>query len=180
MVLGQHFKEDGITPHSGPYYAEEAASDGVSNSYPATFKIDHEVWAKLLSDVGFSHIVLQELTIPAFPPEFKRAQNHLKEAWDHHRAGRERPALLSCFGAFECLGYELTGTGNTTRDDVLKLLMDGKEEEKKAKIKALWRAVGDYCHMGRHHKDAPVHLSHRDVEVGLVTATILLRYLAEP
>lgn len=163
-----------------PYFAEESAFDSSTNAYPTSFKVDHEEWAKLLSDVGFSHIVLQELTIPVFPPKFKRAQGHLKDAWDHHRAGRSEPALSSCFKAFECLGFELAGNGNATRDDVLELLMDGKEEAKKARVKALWQAVGDYCHMGRHDKNAPVRLNHRDAELALVSATILLRYLAEP
>lgn len=178
-VTARSMNPDG-TLRGDPYFAEEFAFDSNTNGYPVRFKIDHEEWARILRDVGFSHIVLQELAIPVFPPEFKRAQGHLKDAWDYHRAGHSAPALSSCFKAFECLGFELTGSGSASRNDVVELLMDGKEEAKKAKVIALWKAVGEYCHMGRHDKDAPVHLNHRDAELAVVSATILLRYLAEP
>jgi hypothetical protein len=56
--------------------------------------------------------------------------------------------------------------------------MDGKEQEKQERIKALWTAVGNYCHLGRHDKGSPVRLSHEDGELALVSATVLLKYLA--
>lgn len=179
-VLAQHLKEDGVTFHGGPYYAEECASDPLSNHYPVRFKNDHEAWAKLLDDVGFSHIFLQEIRIPTFPPELKRAEEHLKDAWGHHRAGRERPAMQSCFQAFECLGFDVTGKPDAKRADILAKLMDGKERDKQKKIKALWKAIGEYCHLGRHDRGSPVHVGHRDGELAVVAATMLLRYLAEP
>jgi hypothetical protein len=179
-IQAQYLKTDGITFHGEAYFAEESAPDLHSNMYPMRFKIDHEEWAKLLNDVGFSHIFLHEFTIPRFPPELKRAQEHLKEAWGHHRGGRERPALQSCFNAFECLGFDVTGKPDAKRTDVLARLMDGKDREKQRKIKALWKALGEYCHLGRHDKGSPVRIGHRDGELAVVSATMLLRYLAEP
>jgi hypothetical protein len=176
----QFLKEDRVTFHGPAYFAEESPSDSHTNAYPARFKIDHEEWAKLLKDVGFSHIFLQEIVIPKFPPELKRAQEHLKDAWNHHRAGRERPAMQSCFSAFECIGFDVTGKPDAKRADVLAKLMDGKEPDKQRKIKALWKALGEYCHLGRHDKGAPVHIGHTDGELAVVSATMLLRYLAEP
>ena len=177
LVKSQHYKTDGTSLHEAQFNEESAFASG-TNAYPICFKIDHEEWTKLLDEIGFRHIILQELSLPAFPPEFRRAQDHLKEAWRHHRAGRERPALLSCFNAFECLGFDLMGTPDVKRVDVLALLMDGKEQAKQEKIKALWAAVGNYCHLGRHDKGPPVQLSHQDGELALVSATVLLKYLA--
>jgi hypothetical protein len=56
--------------------------------------------------------------------------------------------------------------------------MAGKEQDKQEKIKALWTAVANYCHLGRHDKGPPINLSHADGELALVSATVLLRYLA--
>jgi hypothetical protein len=84
---------------------------------------------------------------------------------------------MSCFKAFECLGYSISGA-QLTRSDVLADLMNGQEEEKREKIKALWASLSDYCHLRRHDKGAPVSLTHLDGELAVVSATILLRYLA--
>jgi hypothetical protein len=177
LVKSQHYKADGALLYE-EQFNEESAYESETNAYPIRFKINHAEWTGLLDEIGFTHIILQELALPVFPPEFKRAQDHLKDAWHHHRAGRERPALLSCFNTFECLGFDLTGTPDKARIDVLGLLMTGKEQEKQEKIKALWAAVGNYCHLGRHDKGPPVEISHQDGELALVCATVLLKYLA--
>lgn len=165
------------TPHGDPFYAEESACDAETNGYPIRFKIDHVNWAEILDQVGFKQIILHELSLPTFPPAFQRPESHLKKAWDHHRAGREDEAMLSCFKAFECLGYSISGA-ELTRADVLADLMNGQEEAKREKIKALWASLSEYCHLGRHEKGAPVHLTHADGELAVVSATVLLRYLA--
>lgn len=180
IVLGQHFKEDGVTPHGKAEFVAETTPDTMSNVYPARFKIDHEGWAKLLKDVGFCHIFLQEIKIPSFPAELERAQEHLEEAWGHHRAGRERSAMASCFSAFECLGFEVTSNPKAELSQVVAKLMDGKERGKQKKIKALFRALGQYCHLGRHDAGPRTQITHSDGELAVVSATMLLRYLAEP
>jgi hypothetical protein len=112
------------------HYTEESAYDYETNGYPIRFKIDHTAWAAILDEIGFRHIILQELSIPSFPPSFGRAETHVKDAWNHHRAGREDAALMSCFKAFECLGFSITGA-QISRADALAHLMSGQEEAKR-------------------------------------------------
>jgi hypothetical protein len=66
------------------------------------------------------------------------------------------------------------------RADVLARLRDGKERDKQVKTKFLLKVLGEYCHLGRHDKGSPVRIGHRDGELAVVSATMLLRYLAEP
>ena len=85
--------------------------------------------------------------------------------------------MMSCFKAFECLGHSISGA-QLARADVLTDLMNGQEEAKREKIKSPWASLSEYCHLGRHDKGAPVHLTHADGELAVVSATALLRYLA--
>jgi hypothetical protein len=172
----RYIKTDG-SPHGDSHFVEEAAYDMDTNGYPIHFKIDHVTWAEILNAVDFKQIILHELSIPTFPPAFQRPENHLKEAWGHHRAGREDAAMMSCFKAFECLGYSISGA-QLTRADVLADLMTGQEDAKREKIKTLWESLSEYCHLGRHDKGPPVQLTHADGELAVVSATVLLRYLA--
>jgi hypothetical protein len=174
----QYRNADG-TPNGEAHYVEESAYDSETNGYPIRFKIDHTTWAGILDDVRFRHIILHELSIPAFPPAFGRAENHLKEAWSHHRAGRADSALMSCFKAFECLGFSIT-SGQIPRADALAHLMSGQEEPKRKKIEALWESLTSFCHLGRHDRAAPIHLTHADGELAVVCTTMLLTYLAAP
>jgi len=178
LAIVQYCTLDG-KPHGNAQYAEESAYDSETNGYPIRFKVDHVSWASILDELGFRHIILQELSIPAFPPAFGRPDAHLKDAWSHHRAGREDAALMSCFKAFECLGFDISGA-QMVRSDVLAHLMSGQEESKREKIKELWKSISEYCHLGRHDKGAPVQLTHADGELAVVYTTMLLRYLAAP
>ena len=83
--------------------------------------------------------------------------------------------MQSCFQAFECIGFDVTGKPDATRADILAKLMDGKEADKQEKIKALWKALGEYCHLGRHDRGSPIHVTHRDGELAVVSSTMLLR-----
>lgn len=178
VAHAQYLTADG-NPQGHAHYAEESAYDSETNGYPIRFKTDHATWAGILDDVGFRHIILQELSVPSFPPAFGRAENHLKEAWNHHRAGREDAALMSCFKAFECLGFSIAGA-QISRADALAHLLSGCEEAKRKKIEGLWETVTSFCHLGRHDRSAPVQLTHKDGELAVVSTTILLSYLAAP
>jgi hypothetical protein len=178
LVRVRHHKVDG-TPFGDAHYVQESAFDSDTNACPIRFKIDHVGWAKILDDVGFRHIVLQELSIPTFPPAFGRADNHLKDAWNHHRAGREDAALMSCFKAFECLGFSIVGA-EITRANAVAHLMSGQDEAKRKSIEAIWETLTRFCHLGRHDRGAPVQLTHADGELAVVLTTMLLSYLAAP
>jgi hypothetical protein len=175
-LISKWLKTDG-TPPAEPVIVEERAFGEPSNSYPAPVNLDHAKWIQLLDEIGFRQIILHELPIPTFPLEFGRAENHLKAAWNHHRAGREDAALMSCFKTFECLGYSISGA-QMVRTDVLAHLMNGQEEAKREKIQDLWKSLSEYCHLGRHDKGAPVRLTNEDGELAVVSTTILLKYLA--
>lgn len=82
VALNKHYKPYGSTLHD-PQFNEESVYDSETNQCPIRFKIDHEDWTAILADAGFKQIILQELSIPAFPPAFQRPENHLKQAWGH-------------------------------------------------------------------------------------------------
>ena len=177
MVLSQHYKPNDSLHE--PQYAEESACDSETNGYPVRFKIDHMAWSEILEAIGFKHIILHEFSIPALPPAFGRAEDHLTEAWRHHRAGREDSAMMSCYKAFECLGFSITGVA-IPRAAAVAHLMSGQEEIKREAIETLWDTVTKFYHLGRHDRGSPVQLTHADGELAVVSATALLRYLARP
>jgi hypothetical protein len=86
---------------------------------------------------------------------------------------------MSCFKAFECLGFSITGV-QIPRADALAHLMSGQEEAKREKVEALWESLTSFCHLGRHDRATPVHLTHGDGELAVVSTTLLLGYLAAP
>jgi hypothetical protein len=173
----QSLKPDG-TPHGPAQFVWENLFDA-TNNYPANVSLDQSVWARLLEELGFRHIILQELSMPTFPPGFERAQAHLADAWAQHRSGKEDGTLQSCYKAFECLGFSLSGQ-IVEREALLKKLMDGQEKAKTQTIEKMWNSLSELFHLGRHDRSEPVHLTHKDGELAVVSATILLKYLAEP
>jgi hypothetical protein len=165
------------TPHAGPVFIEESVFDGQTNSYPVVLKLDRDSWIRLMDEIGFRHIILHELPLLTFPPGFGRAEKHLSDAWDHLRNGRIDGALQCCYMAFECLGFNVCGD-RVERTKLLSRLLDGEEESKLAAIEALWEAMHGFFHLGRHERGKPVKLSQGDGELAVVSATVLLRYLA--
>jgi hypothetical protein len=165
------------TPHAGPVFVEESVFDGQSNSFPVVLDLDRDRWIELLNEIGFRHIILHELPILTFPPGFGRAEKHLNDAWDHFRGGRNDGALQCCYKAFECLGFNVYGD-KIERTRLLSRLLDGEEESKLGAVEALWGAFHGFFHLGRHERDKPMQLSQRDGELAVVSATVLLRYLA--
>jgi hypothetical protein len=165
------------TPHAGPVFVEESIFDGQSNSYPVVLKVDRDSWVRLLNEIGFRNIILHELPLLEFPPGFARAEKHLSEAWDHFRAGRNDGALQCCYKAFECLGFNVCGD-KVERAKLLSRLLDGEEETKRKVVESLWAALHGFFHLGRHESGKPMKLSQRDGELAVVSATVLLRYLA--
>jgi hypothetical protein len=165
------------THHAGPVFVEESIFDGQTSSYPVVLKLDRDAWVRLLDEIGFRNIILHEMPLLAFPPGFARAEQHLSEAWNHLRGGRNDGALQCCYKAFECLGFNVCGD-KVERTKLLFRLLDGEEESKRAAVETLWAALHGFFHLGRHESGRPVKLSRRDGELAVVSATVLLRYLA--
>jgi hypothetical protein len=153
--------------------------DAQQRTYPARIPIDVATWAKLLDEIGFLHIVFQELPFPTFPPGFARPQDHLKEAWTHHRAGREDESLQCCYRAFECLGFNLYGDDQLKRAELLRRLLVAQDAAKAKAIEAIWTSLQTFFHLGRHERGQAVKLSRSDGELAVVYATVLLKYLAD-
>lgn len=158
-----------------PYQA--AISGG--GAYPIRISVPQSEWATLLSKIGFRHITLYELPMPSFPPGFARSESYLKEAWEHHWAGRRDEALLACFKAFECLGFNLYGEAKLDRQTFLERLMPGIEGHKRKVVEELWESLHEFFHLGRHERGQPIDLTHADTEMALIFATALLGYLAK-
>jgi hypothetical protein len=163
--------------HAGPGFSEEAAFDAQTSTHPIPISVDRDAWARLLNEIGFQQIILQELPIIPFPPGFGRAEKHLRDAWDHYRAGRNDGALQSCFKAFECLGYNLAGE-KIEREKLLARLMDGQEPSKRAVIERLWDALNQFFHLARHERGEPVQINHGDAELAVICATSLLGFFS--
>jgi len=176
-VLSQWVNPD-ATPHGSAVFRWESVSDEATSVYPLTVTIRFDDWIQLLNDIGFKHIMLQELSIPILPPGFARADEHLKSAWDSHREGKDESALHFCFKAFECLGYNLY-QDKVEKKVLLSRLMDGEKQPKIEKIEALWDALREFSHLARHERGEPVDISHKDAELALVSATALLKYLGD-
>jgi hypothetical protein len=148
-------------------------------AYPSQFSPDQAAWAKVLDEIGFRHIIFHEFPLPAFPPSFSRPEQHLKDAWRYHRAGDDNSALNSCYLAFECLGFNVS-RNEIGRKKVLDLRMEGKEDSKKQTIEKMWASLSGFTHLGRHERSEPVHISHKDGELAVVSTTVLLSYFAGP
>lgn len=171
-----------VWPSQPPVFSWEQiyhSPDSKTCGYPARITVDVVAWAKLLDEIGFRHIVMQELPLPTFPPGFARPETHLKEAWSHHRAGREDEALQACYRAFECLGFNLYGDDELKRVELLKRMVGAQEAAKVEAIEEIWAALHTFFHLGRHERGQAVKLSHSDGELAVVYATVFLKYLAE-
>jgi hypothetical protein len=66
-------------------------------------------WVSILNKIGFRHPILHRLWSPSLPPQFARSEQHLRDAWDYQRNGDPDACLASCYKAFECIGFSLTG-----------------------------------------------------------------------
>ncbi len=177
-----HVGVHAIWPSQQPVFGWEQiyhSPDSKTCGYPARIPVDVVTWAKLLDEIGFRHIVIQELPLPTFPPGFNRPETYLKEAWGHHRAGREDEALQSCYRAFECLGFNLYGDDELKRVELLKRILGAQEIAKMKAIEEIWAALHTFFHLGRHERGQAVKLSHSDGELAVVYATVLLKYLAD-
>jgi len=154
-------------------------STGQTRGFPFRFAYPVSEWARLLDEIGFRHIILYEFPIPAFPPTFSRAGRFLQEAWDHHRAGRSDESLLSCRKAFECLGYDVYGASDLSRQDILERMMSKAPVQQKIVIEKHWEALQNVLNEGIHEYREPVHFSHADTEMVLVGVSAFLGYLAK-
>lgn len=148
------------------------------NAWPMLVSIPDREWIALLDKLKFKHNTLDRLKWPALPPAFGRSEEHIAAAWQKHRTGNFDAALNSCYKAFDCLGFNLTGE-KVERRDVLELLMDGAEPEKRAKVLEVLKALNSFFHLGRHESGAPVQVTYHDSQFAVTSTTVALSYLAQ-
>ena len=150
-----------------------------NNSYPMRFTLSHAQWTLLLDQIGFRHIVLYELPLQPLPPGFSRSEEYLREAWDHHRAGRRDEALLACRKVFEPLGFNLFGVDAVKRREILDRLMTQAAPEKKEAILKLWESLQNFSNFGVHERGKAVELTKADTELTVICTTAFMGYLAK-
>ncbi|HET9742884.1 MAG TPA: hypothetical protein VFQ00_09045 [Terriglobales bacterium] len=155
----------------------EIDTPGRRGGWPLQVEIAESDWIALLSQIKFRHPVLDRVPWPSLPPRFRRAEDHLNDAWRYLRTKEPAASLSSCYKAFECLGFDLFGK-EVERKDVLDLLMSGAEAEKQQSVLAILRSLQNYFQLGRHEKRAPVHLSQADAQMAVVCTSTILAYLA--
>ena len=112
------------------------------------------------------------------PPAFSRAERHLADAWKNHHTADHDGTLLSCYKAFECLGFDLYGDDAVTRRKLVEQLLEGVEPQKIAAVEDLMKSLQGFFHLGRHDRSAPVTLTHLDSQLAVACATIVMSYLA--
>jgi len=166
-----------LSPSFSWQYVYQATAN--QTGYPLRFSVPQSEWAALLNQIGFRHITLYEFPLPPFPPTFSRSEDRLKEAWEHHRAGRTDEALLACRQAFECLGFEIYGDGQLARRALLDRMMPSESAQKREVVEKIWESLQNFLNMGVHDRNSPVTLGHSDTEMTLVCATALLGFLAK-
>ncbi|HWZ96682.1 MAG TPA: hypothetical protein VN025_02885 [Candidatus Dormibacteraeota bacterium] len=150
-----------------------------NNAYPIRLKIAQSDWVSLLDEMKFTHILLHEFPAPAFHPAFARSAEHWREAWDHHRKNEPDSALMACFKAFECLGFELQGTTAVTRQQLVKSLLANEPTAKQDAFHDVLEKLTHFMHLGRHAKGHPSKVHRDDAEMILLCAASLLGYLSK-
>jgi len=140
-------------------------------------RIAESDWAATLASIRFTHPVMDRLPWPAMPPEFGRLQEWLERAWQDHRAGNHDGAMVSCYKAFDCLGFNVYGL-DVDKKKTIEKLMETAEEEKREIVSNLILSLQKFFHLARHESKAPVALTHFDSQLALLCATTLLSYLA--
>jgi hypothetical protein len=148
------------------------------NGWPLWLPVREQEWFGILERLQFKHNTLDRMKWPILPPAFSRSEDHLAAAWHNHRSGNFDAALTSCYKAFDCLGFNLTGEKQERRD-VLELLMDGAEPEKKAKVVEILKGLTAFLHFGRHESGAPVQVTYEDSQFAVTSTTVALSYLAQ-
>lgn len=147
------------------------------NGWPMWVTVPDREWIKVLDRLKFKHNTLDRLKWPALPPAFARSEEHLAAAWHYHRTGDFDAALNSCYKAFDCLGFNLTGE-KVERKELLDTLMEKAEEEKRQALIQLLKALTNVFHLGRHEGRAPVKVTYGDSQLAVTAATVALSYLA--
>jgi len=172
---------DAVWPENGPpeKWRKEFGWDGPNcgNGWPLVVTIPDHEWIKILDRLKFKHHTLDRLNWPALPPAFARSEEHLADAWQNHRTRNFDAALCSCYKAFDCLGFNLTGE-KIDRRKVLEILMQGAEPEKRDKVLDVLKSMTWFFHLGRHESGAPVQVTYEDSQMAVTSATVALSYLA--
>lgn len=150
---------------------------GVTGGWPYQFPISESTWLALLDRIGFKHIIYTRLKWPVLPPAFQNSQRNLDDAWKHFREGQTDSVLVSCFKAFECLGFNLFADEKLQRRELIDLLMQGAQPEKRDAAHAILRNLQQFFHFGRHERGPKIDIDRNDAEMALVCATALLAYL---
>jgi hypothetical protein len=151
----------------------------LNNAYPIRLTIPQSDWVKLLDEMKFTHMLLYEFPAPAFHPAFARSAQHWREAWDYHRKNEPDSALMACFKAFECLGFELQGTTAVTRQQLVNLLLANEPPAKQEAFHEVLEKLTHFMHLGRHAKGHPSKVHRDDAEMILLCAISLLGYLSK-
>lgn len=144
------------------------------NGWPLWLTIPDREWIALLNRLNFKHNTLDRLKWPALPPAFKRWEENLAAAWQYHRTGDFDAALNACYKAFDCLGFNLTGSLDVKRREVLQLLMEGAEDDKKTSALELLKSLQNFLpsRQTRERCTGPHHLRRLAVRARMRNAGI--------
>ncbi len=154
-------------------------SPQLNYAYPIRLKIPQSDWVTLLDEMKFTHILLHEFPAPTYHPAFARSAAHWRDAWEHHRKNEPDAALTECFKAFECLGFDLSGSTAVTRRQLIQSLLAQEAVSKQEKFLAMLEKVQDFMHLSRHAGNQPAKVNRDDSEMMLLCAASLLGYLSK-
>lgn len=133
-------------------------------------------WAVLVNKLGFRPRVLRAVSL-LVTPGFKRATECIRDAWKAHRTNEHDKVLQLCFVAFESLGFNLYGTADMHRGDLLKQILRTADQQVVNQIGELFKSFQNFLNLGRHERGQQVDLSAAESKLAIINTELLLSYL---
>jgi len=121
------------------------------------FMIAHSDWISFLKELEWSELELFEIRSDIFK-NFKLSKliiQHLREAETHLRDDNPNAVLGSCYTALDQIAKEQSQTGK--KDTKFQILLSKifENEEDRAQIDLLIKAINGFTHKGRHALERP-------------------------
>lgn len=169
-----------------PIGADPAATPPVNTFTTSTealeLVIPQSQWARaILPKLGHGDRVVMELPLPA-PEKRERmegAVQHLQQAWAAFRRGNDPEVLRICHLLWERLIQDFRAGDQPDQNAFSQLLeMIGIDSAKRDSLHRLCDYLARFNHLGRHERQPPVPLDHRDAEFALLATQTVLVYLA--
>lgn len=147
-------------------------------SFSGTFFVEQDPtqWAEVLTILNYRPRIYRDVSMLR-TPGFRRAKEHIQNAWIAHRTGDHDGALQSCFAAFESLGFYLYGQPDLNRGDLLKKILQNSDLVVQKQLMELLKVFQGFLHLGRHETGPPIKLTAAESKTAIICSEVFLSYL---